>query len=100
LSSRVVLRPLAENDLIEIYAFIAQLNPDAAIRIVRKIRAQCEMLAAKPERGSPRERLGDAIRVLVIERRITVAYRVQTDRVDILRIFYAGQNIPERLTDQ
>lgn len=100
MSHEVVFRPLAENDLIEIYTFISQLNPEAAIAIVRKVRAQCLTLTTMPERGSPRERWGPAIRLLVIERRVTVAYRVEEERVNILRIFYAGQNVPEQLDDQ
>jgi len=45
-----------------------------------------------PYRGSPRDDLQPGIRILVFERRTTIAYRIREDAVQILRIFYAGRD--------
>lgn len=96
---RVIFRPLAEDDLVAIYSFIADKNPASAIALVRKVRAQCSTLETLPERAPLRERLGSGIRLFMVDRKAIVAYRVDEERVDIMRVFYAGQNIPAGLGD-
>jgi toxin ParE1/3/4 len=96
---RVIYRPLADDDLIGIYSFIADKNPESAIALIRKVRAQCSTLETMAERAPLRERLGLAIRIFVIDRKVTVAYRIKDESIEIMRIFYAGQNIPETLGD-
>ena len=96
---RVVYRPLADDDLVAIYSFFADKNPMSAIALIRKIRAQCATLESMAERGPLRERLGLGIRIFVIDRMVTVAYRIEGESVEIMRVFYAGQNIPEGLGD-
>ncbi|WP_281414196.1 hypothetical protein [Rhizobium sp. BK226] len=34
------------------------------------------------------------MRILVFERRLAIAYRIVKDRVQVLRLFYAGRNTP------
>lgn len=94
---RVVYRPLADDDLVAIYSFVAEKNPASAIALIHQIRAQCATLETMAERAPLRERLGSGIRIFVIDRKVTVAYRIEDKRIEIMRVFYAGQNIPERL---
>ncbi|WP_245433273.1 type II toxin-antitoxin system RelE/ParE family toxin [Rhizobium anhuiense] len=47
-----------------------------------------------PEGGAPREDFAPGVRILVFERRVTIAYRIVKDRVQVLRLFYAGRNTP------
>ncbi|WP_165404212.1 type II toxin-antitoxin system RelE/ParE family toxin [Rhizobium leguminosarum] len=91
---KVVFRPRAEKDLLDIYAFIAADNSMAAMEFIRRLRQICHGLEDMPERGSPREDFAPGVRILVFERRVTIAYRVVKDRVQILRLFYAGRNTP------
>lgn len=44
--------------------------------------------------GAPREDFAPGVRILVFERRVTIAYRIVKDRVQVLRLFYAGRNTP------
>ncbi len=37
---------------------------------------------------------------MVFERRVTVAYHIKDEHVIVLRLFYAGQNIPSTLLDE
>jgi toxin ParE1/3/4 len=53
----VVKRPLAEQDLDEIWWYIAQDNPDAADRLLDKIEASCQTLAEFPPMGLSRDEL-------------------------------------------
>ncbi|MGR9244945.1 type II toxin-antitoxin system RelE/ParE family toxin [Rhizobium leguminosarum] len=91
---KVVFRPRAEKDLLDIYAFIAADNSMAAMEFIRRLRQICHGLKDMPERGAPREDFAPGVRILVFERRVTIAYRVVNDRVQILRLFYAGRNTP------
>jgi plasmid stabilization system protein ParE len=91
---KVVFRPRAEKDLLDIYAFIAADNSMAAMEFIRRLRQICHGLEDMPERGAPREDFAPGVRILVFERRVTIAYRVAKDRVQILRLFYAGRNTP------
>ncbi|NEH52454.1 type II toxin-antitoxin system RelE/ParE family toxin [Rhizobium leguminosarum] len=91
---KVVFRPRAEKDLLDIYAFIAADNSMAAMEFIRRLRQICHGLEDMPERGAPREDFAPGVRILVFERRVTIAYRVVKDRVQILRLFYAGRNTP------
>ncbi|WP_165405042.1 type II toxin-antitoxin system RelE/ParE family toxin [Rhizobium leguminosarum] len=91
---KVVFRPRAEKDLLDIYAFIAADNSMAAMEFIRRLRQICHGLEDMPERGAPREDFAPGVRILVFERRVTIAYRVLKDRVQILRLFYAGRNKP------
>lgn len=92
----VTFRPEAEADLLEIYTYIAD---NAGLRIagnyIARIETACLGLATFPWRGAPREDLAPGVRILVFERRATVAYRVEGDRVRIARIFHAGRDYGE-----
>ncbi|MDF9818028.1 MULTISPECIES: type II toxin-antitoxin system RelE/ParE family toxin [Rhizobium] len=91
---KVVFGPRAEKDLLDIYAFIAAENSMAAMDFIRRLRQVCHGLEDMPERGAPREDFAQGVRILVFERRVTIAYRVVKDRVQVLRLFYAGRNTP------
>lgn len=91
---KVAFRPRAEKDLFDIYEFIAADNLPAAIEFIRRLRQFCHRLEDMPDRGSPREDFAPGVRILVFERRVTIAYRIAKDRVQVLRLFYAGRNTP------
>jgi toxin ParE1/3/4 len=45
-----------------------------------------------PERGTLREDLGPGLRTLGFEGRVTIAFRILPDRVQIVRIFYGKRD--------
>ncbi|MCF7984120.1 MAG: type II toxin-antitoxin system RelE/ParE family toxin [Thiohalocapsa sp.] len=53
----------AEQNLSDIWAFIAQDNPDAATRFVREIEKRFKPLLADPQIGSRRDHLAEGLRV-------------------------------------
>jgi len=98
---RVFFRPAAEQDLIELYAYIAA--DSGLVRaggFIDRIEAACLQLEIFPERGRLREELAPGIRILGFERRVTIAFRVQGDQVEILRIFYGGRDFETALSEE
>ncbi|WP_454848485.1 type II toxin-antitoxin system RelE/ParE family toxin [Rhizobium binxianense] len=46
---KIVFRPKADKDLLDIYEFIAADNPAAALEFVRRLRQFCQGLEQMPE---------------------------------------------------
>ena len=93
---RLEWRPLAENDLAEIVAYIAADNPQAAYAVLDEIRTQTAALTEHPGMGRPGRIRGT--RELVITRTpFIAAYRITSDMVSILRVVHGAQKWPGRL---
>lgn len=75
-----------------IYEYIAQNSPQRAIGYVRRLRLRCEALSYFPERGRARDDLLPGVRTLPFERSAVIIYRVESDVVRIINIFYRGRN--------
>ena len=65
---RLVLAPEARQDLRKIRDHIAQDNPQAARRVVTRLRDMARMLAGAPAMGRDRPELGADIRSFVADR--------------------------------
>ncbi len=84
--------PQAEADLAALFRWIeAEAGADVADRYLARIEAKCATLTAYPNRGSPREDLGAAIRTQSFERRLVIAYRVELDQVVILAVAHGAR---------
>ncbi|KAA1178139.1 type II toxin-antitoxin system RelE/ParE family toxin [Rhizobium tropici] len=97
---KVIFSALAEDDLIGIYEFIAKDSSSHALSFIQRLQRQCKTLETMADRGPQRESLGPGVRIMVFERRVTAAYHIKNEQVIILRLFYAGQNIPSTLLDE
>lgn len=78
----VTLTVRAEQDLAEIWAWIARDDPATADRILAEFERVCARLGSTPRMGRPRPDLGLRLRSLVVERWLVV-YRLD-DGDDIL----------------
>jgi toxin ParE1/3/4 len=95
---QVVYTADAADDLETIYDTIAEAHsPAAAAGYEQRIRVFCDSLAYGAERGSVRENTRPGLRVIGFERRVSVAFVVEGDRVVILRLFYGGRDWGEDL---
>lgn len=93
---KVVFRPIAENDLVALYHYIAEESgPDRAGAYIGRIEQACMTLAHFPLRGTQRDDLHPGLRITGFERRASIAFVVENDTVRILRIFYGGRDFPE-----
>ena len=85
----------ARADLEEMFWFIAGDNPKRAGTYIAEIEKSCERLCETPMIGVARPDLGPDLRILILWRRVVVAYEVTPDRIDVLRVFSAGQDYEE-----
>ena len=87
---------LAERDLDDIAAYIAQDSPAAAVRVMLELIDQVESLLVKhPAIGGPGRVLGT--RELVIGGLpYIVPYRVREKDIEILRILHTSRRWPEK----
>lgn len=90
---KLVWTPRALADLDEAAEYIAQDNPQAADRLVRRIEERVLQLQHHPELGRPGH--VDGTRELVVTRtRYIVAYRVADKRIDVLAVLHGARRWP------
>ena len=92
----VVLEWEAQEDLIELYAYIAERSGERiATGYVERIQSWCDSLETFPERGVLRDDLSKGLRLAGFERRATIAFRVEERQITVFRILYGGQDVEE-----
>jgi len=92
---RVRYTPNARDCLVEIREYISRSNPQAARRVITTIRQQILSLINHPDLG----RLGrcEASReLLVTPYPYIVAYRIETDEIQILAVVHTSRSWPEK----
>ena len=92
MAHKLVYRPRANEDLEGIYRFIAQDSPTRAFGFIEKIQLRCDLLREYPEQGRARPDLKPGLRVIPYGRSVVITYRVTGDTIEVLRIFYGGQD--------
>ena len=89
---RLVWRPKARHDLLDIAAFIRQRNPLAAQRLSALIRDAAERLPEHPYIHRPGRVPGT--REAVVHPNYILIYRVLADTVEVITVLHARQNYP------
>lgn len=85
--------PAAGDDPGWIYDTIAEVaSPAVASGYERRIRDACQRPELGAERGTLHDDLRPGLRTIGFDRRVTVAFVVEEDRVVILRIFDGGRD--------
>lgn len=92
MTRKLVFTPAARADLEEIFWFIAADNPRRARSYIAEIEKACCNLCDTPEMGVKRSDLRTGLRIFALWRRIAIAYELAEGRVDVLRVFSAGQD--------
>lgn len=98
----VVFTPRAEQQLADLYAYIANDSGEArAEKFVGAIVADCLSLATFPERGSKRDDIRPNLRTKGYALRVTLAFSVDhlAASVAIHGVFYGGQDFEPSLRD-
>ena len=89
----------AERDLLEIWAYIGQDNPDAADKVLTNMRAAFAKLGHYPSLGQHRKELrNDELRFLPAYSYL-IAYRSNTDPVEIYRVLSSYRDIARELSE-
>lgn len=83
----------AEDDLIEIWAHVAQDDPAAADRLLDRIDGACWRLAVHPRLGPARPDIVAGLRCWVVGRYL-VLYREIDGGVEIVRVVHGTRHLP------
>jgi toxin ParE1/3/4 len=89
---RVLKRPKAENDLDEIWWYIAQDNPQNADQFLDRIQEKLLALAAFPKMGVRRADLQAGLRCLPIGNYL-IFYCPVADGIDVVRVLHGHMDI-------
>jgi len=90
----VRLAESAEADLRDIYDYVAlEASPDRASAYVDRIMAFLSKLELFPQRGTLHDDIRNGLRTIGFERRISIAFVVESGTVVILRLLYAGRKL-------
>ena len=93
MSSSVVFTSEAEAQLIELYSYIAaEASPEIAARFADSIVTYCESLNTFPARGSRRDDIRPGLRITSYRKRVAIAFNVEDERINIIGVFYGGQD--------
>ncbi len=85
---------LSEQDLIDIWIYIAQDNPDAADRVLDEIAAKCHLLAEYPRLGPVRPDIRADLRYFPVGSYL-ILYREIEGGVEIVRVVPGARNLPD-----
>lgn len=89
----------ALDDLAGIYDHAAERSgPLTAFNYVERIRGHCRGFADFPARGTYRDDIVPGLRIVGFERRVTIAFHIEPERVVFDRILYGGRSL-EKLGD-
>jgi len=97
---RVVFSPEAEDQLADLYHYIAKAaSPGIAERYVNAIISYCETLEAFPLRGAQRDDIRPGLRITNYKGRTVIAFAVDARQVSVIGVFYGGQDYETALQD-
>lgn len=82
----------SEQDVYEIALYIARNNPDAAMRLIDRIDAALQMLAANPLIGRDRAELGLRVKSFAVGNYV-LFYRPASDGVELVRVLHGARNL-------
>mgnify|MGYP003605211864 CR=1 len=90
---RLVITPLAEQDIESIGDYIARDNPRRALSFIRELRSQCQRISKTPQGYRLRDELGDGIRSCAYGNYV-IFFEIETDALRIVRILHGARDIP------
>lgn len=101
MSHRVVFSPEAQEQLVDLYRFIAKAAaPGVAARYTSAVVDYCESLRVFPGRGTRRDDVRPGLRITHYRKRTVIAFAVEGDVVTIVGVFYGGRDYESRLADE
>jgi antitoxin ParD1/3/4 len=92
--------PEAEDDLFEIWCYIARDSVAAANRVESAVYDACAFLAQEPQSGSPRKHVtGLPVHFWTVQRypNYVVVYRPETQPLEIIRVLHGMRDLKRLL---
>lgn len=97
----VLFSPEAQADLLALYDYITEQSSSAvALGYIDRIESYCLGFDISAERGTMRDDLRPGLRIVGFERRVTIAFHVETTSVTIDRILYGGRDLDRIFHDE
>jgi toxin ParE1/3/4 len=90
--SEVILSELAEEDLIDIWVFVARDDLRAANRLLEQIYEKCQLLSHSPKAGRKRPELDRSIRSFPIGNYV-IFYRERAAGIEVARVLHGRRDI-------
>lgn len=90
---RVLRKPEADGDLLDIWVRLAMHSPAAADRVSDQLDRKFQILAEWPQLGPLREGLSDGLRMFPTDDYL-IFYRPIEGGVEIIRVLHAARDIP------
>lgn len=98
---RVVFTPEAQEQLVELFNYIAaQASPTIALHFTDSVVQFCQGLQPFPNRGVARNDIREGLRITHYKKRTIIAFCVGNDCVTIVGIFHGGQNYSRNLLQE
>jgi toxin ParE1/3/4 len=91
-----VLRTHQADDLLDIWRYVAQDNPDAADRVLARIGNALELLARNPLMGPARPDLRNDLRYFVSGRYLILC-SAHEDGIVVVRVLHGARHLPDLL---
>lgn len=89
---RVLRKPLARADLLDIWNYVADDSPAKADRLLDTINTQCQTLARFPKMGRQRNELGASLRSFPVDNYV-IFYREVAKGIEIIRVLHGARDI-------
>ena len=90
--ARVIRSPLTEEDFREIWRYIAQDNPDAADKLLRRIDEKLLLYAEYPRMGTSREHWVPGVRSFSVGKYV-VFYRIVAEGIELVRVLHGMRDM-------
>lgn len=97
--SRIERLPGAVDDLIAIWAYVAERDVDAADRLIDRIGDRLRMLSGSPMIGTPRPELAGDLRSFVVGRYV-LFYRPVGEGVVLVRVLHGARDLRAALDER
>ncbi|HWS65126.1 MAG TPA: type II toxin-antitoxin system RelE/ParE family toxin [Steroidobacteraceae bacterium] len=92
--SRITKTARAEQDLEEIWFYVAVDNVGAADALLDELENSVRLLATQPKMGRAREELASELRSFPV-RRYVVFYRPLVDGIEVVRVLHGARDVTE-----
>jgi toxin ParE1/3/4 len=90
--ARVLRRKRAEDDIVEIWSFIAEDSEVQADNFVKQLNDQFHLLAFRPTLGRPRNELAPSMRSFPIGRYI-IFYQPVVGGIRVVRVLHSARDV-------
>jgi toxin ParE1/3/4 len=88
----ILIKPLAQADLLDIWNFIASDSFDKADQLLKKIDSQLKMLASNPGMGTKRDSLAPNLRSFPLGNYL-IFYRSINQGIEVIRVIHGARDI-------